>query len=362
MPVSQAQVVIIINDARSAFNAGIKKSDTIDSYGFVSTGVYKLQGNVQVSGAKDSYDDPFKFKLTISGEGISDNDGRILLGPKATYQAAAQSFIMTTPVVQTISNTPIITGVTAGMNVHVGIHPVDPQGHPLLLAQAFVFDPYTFTNFPAEGALQISSVVQTGDSFSARGEDGVLHRTLVATTDIPGLETLYQLDIIARGNGKFTNTADDMDVEIDFTSNPALGISDSAVLAALHNALAYNAQQGWFEFTSDVPLFNGLVEIPDTVHDFHLALVEGSVAANQAPPPPGPGVPEPSWSSFVVALGALGTLTGARRRRRARSRSNIKSDRILNPSCYLGTRLRENRSGNRLLHHRLPSRRGKVAT
>src|SRR5579884_1902348 len=34
----------------------------------------------------------------------------------------------------------------------------------------------------------------------------------------------------------------------------------------------------------------------------------------------------------------------------------------INPSCYLGTRLRENRSGNRLLHHRLPSRRGKVAT
>jgi len=36
--------------------------------------------------------------------------------------------------------------------------------------------------------------------------------------------------------------------------------------------------------------------------------------------------------------------------------------RLDNPSCYLGTRLRENRSGNRLLHHRLPSRRGKVAT
>ncbi|HZO89320.1 MAG TPA: WD40 repeat domain-containing protein [Chthonomonadaceae bacterium] len=35
---------------------------------------------------------------------------------------------------------------------------------------------------------------------------------------------------------------------------------------------------------------------------------------------------------------------------------------VHNPSCYLGTRLRENRSGNRLLHHRLPSRRGKVAT
>ena len=94
------------------------------------------------------------------------------------------------------------------------------------------------------------------------------------------------------------------DVSIAFSSNPILGLVDADIAPSILGALHCNPATHSFEFTSDVMLFDGLVEIPDNVSDFHLSLNESSIA---------PTVPEPR-TFLLFGLGLFGLVVGLRRK------------------------------------------------
>jgi hypothetical protein len=76
-------------------------------------------------------------------------------------------------------------------------------------------------------ALELSSALRTGVSFSVQEATDSVLNSMVVSTDIPDLETLYRLDILATGTRASTGTAADTAVQVRFAANPLLGISDA---------------------------------------------------------------------------------------------------------------------------------------
>lgn len=320
----KAQVWVIQDEVGTRNKVDTKNSLAFPVMDWIGAVTYKLAGDARVGNRTDVYDDPWKNKLSVPSPpialGTNDLDSASASGSHLTYVAAATSSIETKPISLGVTlesvNVGLLMGAQAKMQVQASISPIDPQGNPGLYAEAFVYDPFAFTDFPSDDAVHLSTALQKGDHFSVQGAGGQFQHSLVATTDVPGLETLYRLDITGMGTGLFTGTAADTDVTVAFISNPVLGLSDADITAAILRALMYSPAARQFEFTSDVTLFDGLMEIPDSVRDFHLALTESAIATNQALPPPGSSVPEPSGLTFLIVFGTLAGLAGARTRRR----------------------------------------------
>jgi hypothetical protein len=82
------------------------------------------------------------------------------------------------------------------------------------------------------------------------------------------------------------------------------------------NSITFDNSAEQFVFTADVSLFDGLVQIPDQVNEFHLFITQSATSSNTPlalPPfPSGPQppavVPEPNTMMLLVAGLALAGL------------------------------------------------------
>lgn len=274
---------------------------------------YRLEGMAVVNKKLKDYDTGWISKLdtNILATGREDSRSVSVVGFAFTYKATAKSSIETNPIGVGFSvgdvDLGFVIGVKSKMEVEATVEPLDPSPTINTSALAFVHDPFYITNFPSDDALALSSTLRAGDILKLQWESGTLLRSLVASTDIPGMETLYRLDMTMTPTGLFTGTSADVDLDVSFMSHPSLGISDADVIAAVLNALVYNDTGGYYEFISDVTLFDGFVEIPDHIHDFKLAIDEAglvstsSVSSIPCSPVPTPVVPEPS-SLLLMAV------------------------------------------------------------
>lgn len=337
---AQAQLHVVHGSVGSSHRVTTQKAFTMPGfYNWINGPTYKLSGEAQVGAGKADYETPWTSKLTTvtypglppMAFGTNEFEGRGLIGAYHSYRSYASSGIKTDPLGITLSVGPVDAGLVAGvqaeLEVEAGIEPIDPPGWSVYTyAQANVYDPFAFHNFDPDDALQLSSTLKAGGAFSVQGDPAHLLHSLIASTDIPGLELLYRLDITANGTGSFTGTAADAKVDVSFLSNPSLGLLDADVIASILNALTFDDAAGQFVLTADVTLFNGLIAIPDNVRDFNLSLNEVGIASNTTIPPiVGPGgtvsqVPEPSSLTLLLAgllpLLALRKRAGLRRTQR----------------------------------------------
>jgi hypothetical protein len=301
---------------------------------------FRLQGEVAVGLSRDQYETSPTTKLSVFQVplplpplvlGDEASESRSVRDVFANYQSTATSTIKTDPIGLSGEiggvELGVVGGVRATMEVQANIEPIDPQTNPVLFAQAFVFDPFPFANFAPEDVLLLTSALRTGDSFSVRADTDNLLNSLVVSTDIPGLETLYRLDILAAGTGTFTGTATDTTVHVRFAAHPLLSLSDTAITQAVRNSITFNDAAERFVVTSDVSLFTGAVQIPDHVRDFHLFITQSATSTNTllALPPVSfgsPATPVPEPASLVLLLAGVGVgicllVVRTRRERRA---------------------------------------------
>jgi hypothetical protein len=284
---------------------------------FLLTSKYRLEGTAVVDDELKQYDSDWITKVDIGPAiaiGKEDSMSRSATDPAFSFNATAKSSIKTDPIGIGLSvgamDVGLVIGIKSVMEVEATIAPLDPTDFTMQTsALAFVHDPFHFTNFSSDDALALTSILQAGDILKAQWGSGTVLRSLVASTDIPGMETLYRLDITATPTGLFTGTAADLNVAVSFTSDPALGISDADITAAVLNALVYNDTGGYYEFASAVTLFDGFIEIPDHIQDFSLAIDEIGLVSTRPitsvpwppSPTPTPIVPEPSGLLLMVA-------------------------------------------------------------
>ena len=277
----------LLQDVGSVHEVSTEVSPTPGSFLNAFIGAdYILSGEVQVGQATDKYETPPTTKLQVFQipqlppfvVGVDDSEGRGVTDRFHNYSSAAESSISTTPLGITGSQVGIdlgvVFGVKATLEVKADIEPIDPQTRPLLLAQALAADPFLFTKLAPADALGLSSSLRTGDSFSVQEATDSVLNSMVVSTDIPGLETLYRLDILATGTGASTGSAADTALQIRFAANPLLGISDATITQAVLNSITFDNSAEQFVFTADVSLFDGLVQIPDQVNEFHLFITQ----------------------------------------------------------------------------------------
>jgi hypothetical protein len=339
---------------RTQIGAGSKNAVTTQNslalpglYNWFLGATYQLYGDTQV-GQYKGYSTPEANKINIYitpvgqiGVGVVQKED--LTDFANGYLGEAMSSIKTRPLGVTIDlgasvggvSTGValgqVLGVSAELEVLAKISPLDPNPQKQVSAAAGVDDPFVFTNFEPDDRLRLTSALRQGDTFQIQGT-GSLLRTLQAKTDVPGLETLYQMDILGEGTGQFTNTAADTDLTIRFVSNPILGLSDDAIESAIRDAMVFDTATGSFTFDSDVTLFDGWIDIPDNIRDFKLSLSELATASQETlhitpvtfdtpgqGGSPGASVPEPSGLALLFAGSSVGLLL-VRKRRPARRR------------------------------------------
>jgi hypothetical protein len=333
---------------RAQIGAGSKNAVTTQNslalpgfYNWFYGATYQLYGDTQV-GQYKGYSTPETNKIGIyitpfGQVGVGVNQKEDMTDFANGYLGEAMSSIQTRPLGVTIDIGGSIGGVSTGvaygqvlgvaaeMGVLAKIDPRDPDPRKQVSAAAGVNDPFFFTNFEPDDRLHLTSALRQGDTFQIQGT-GSLLRTLQAKTDVPGLGTLYQLDILGTGTGQFTNTAADTNLTIRFVSNPILGLSDDAIEAAIRDAMVFDPTLGYFDFNTDVPLFDNWIDIPDNVRDFKLSLSE-LATVSQEPlqldqvifdtpgqgDSPGASVPEPSGVALLFAGTAVSLLVFRKR-------------------------------------------------
>lgn len=315
--------VAVLSQAGSKHQVYTQNSfTTAGLYNRIFGPTYKLKGQAIAGTSEMNYETPWNTKLNVLGPtpivyGVTQTESRQVYGEG--WRSKAESGIKTTPLGLTLQGGPIslglIVGAVAELSVTAEIESIDPHPDAPILAEAFVHDPFFFENLQPEDQLVLSSTLSSGDSLEMVGlKDSVVHRTLMATTDIPGLELLYQLEMVATDSGEFTGSQDDVHLEIDFSSNPVLGLSDDDVIGSLISAMQYDSAIRGYSLSSDFTIFGSAIDIPDSVSAFSLSITEHVSATVVA-------VPEPGTFGFLLTATITTCSLGGHRRRRTKTSS-----------------------------------------
>ena len=171
--------------------------------------------------------------------------------------------------------------------------PVDPTSPDLFgQSEAQVKDPFYFHGLAPGETLELESTISAGQALRGIGR-GVASKQIFAGTDIPGYESLYQLDITAHE----VNSAPTLSV--DFVSHPEMKLDNQAIIDEVHQAFALDPVEGAFTLGSDLTIFDGALPIPEGV-PFALHL---DVSASAEVPQP--SVEPPRGGSFIVSPVAI---------------------------------------------------------
>lgn len=267
----------------------------------VPTGEIQVQAGVQLNNGPirdqiKTYDQTRKPKYTVSSVG---EDFMVTLIPGQDIQSVPESPITGWDGVnvgasgawftkeQTVPLSPSPdTRVEVSMSAVSFVSPFDPRAEIWYgFAISNVRDPISVPVLDDRSWVNVETFVPMGLKLAAAGT-GVATHQLFAGTDLPGYETLYQLDVEARDVGG-TATLD-----VDFTSHAMLGLDNQAVIDAVRSAFVSDPAASSFELMSDVPLFSGDLALPSgTAFNLYFDLTttaEASQGEITGPPTGGP--------------------------------------------------------------------------
>lgn len=308
----------------NTYSGSRHKVTTQDS--FAAPGLYEwhVGPNYQLSGLarviapndierRDSYNSPWQPKLLTQivppfGTFASGVNAREEVRPRSTAGSYAHSLasIKTTPLsfgipLQQVT-VGILHGVVAELEVSATVEPGDWLGADTFSgkADAAANDPFPFTNFRPQDSLVLTSELTAGTRFGVRSAGtarGGFSSTLVATTDIPGMEVLYELAIVGASSEDATDTESGGEFSVRFEAHSALGVDAQAVADSITAAIAFDPDEGEFILGNDIALFDGVIDIPDNVSNFTLYLTHSAA------------IPEPGSLGLLLVL----ALTSRRR-------------------------------------------------
>lgn len=205
---------------------------------------------------------------------------------------------------------PALYGVSSRLRGDVQVLPRDAE--PRLLrpcdveARATVYDPFHFFDLASGEVLSLGIRLHAGDRFAVAGEQMAMHNVFAVTSTLPGQEQLFTFTLSGRGTGLGGDQGTAYDVDV--VANPLLGLDSAAVRQSVLDAIVWDATEGAYLLTSDVPLFVGDIAVPDGTTAFELtADYSSSLTA----------VPEPgTWAQLLAGVALLGGLQARRSVRR----------------------------------------------
>jgi len=176
---------------------------------------------------------------------------------------------------------PISVLATANYSVSAG----GPHG----VAQVGVEDPLEFLNAQG-GTFEVSYGLFDPFTIQVFGSNALANMTTKAGSNIPGLETFFDLSLSVSG-------ADPSNPQLSFVSNPNLGLNDSAISQDILSHLNYDAINQSYSIGSDFDYATFSIVVPSSVATLALSWeTRGRVEAGTSVPESGPGV------GFIAAL------------------------------------------------------------